>query len=69
MHYRLKSDSKIEAKAVAGTLVFPSKGYDYGLARDDTRFTGVQHVSVTLDPEGGYPFFTHPLSDLEVIDG
>jgi hypothetical protein len=42
----------------AGTVVFKYRGYDYGCAADDTAITGEKHISVTLDPEGGTPFFT-----------
>lgn len=48
----------------AGTTVYLASQFDYGLARDDTNHTGVQHVSVTLNPEGDYPFFTVPEQDL-----
>lgn len=41
-----------------GTLVYEPRGHDYGLARDDTNFTGKDHKSVTLSPEGDIPFFT-----------
>lgn len=49
----------------AGTVCYKLSGYDYGLASDDTRMTGIEHVSMTLDPNGGYPSFTVPLEDLE----
>ena len=52
----------------AGHTVYASAMYDYGLASDDTRMTGIEHVSVTLDPEGGYPFFTIPKVDIERIE-
>ena len=48
----------------AGTPVFSAQVHDYGLARDDTNATGVPHVSVTLDKDGGYPFFTVLAADL-----
>jgi hypothetical protein len=54
-------------KVPVGTIVYDLKGWDYGLASDDTRFTGVKHVSVTLDPEGDYPSFTIRQSDLKEI--
>lgn len=39
----------------AGTLVVRQTTHDYGLARDDTEYTGIKHVSVTaLDSEGGF---------------
>lgn len=65
--YRLKADNRIEPAAAAGTVVYPLKGYDYGLASDDTDATGIPHRSVTLDRAGGYPSFTAPEPDLEPI--
>ncbi len=65
--YRLKSDSKINPAAKAGMIVFSYMGFDYGLADDDTRAAGSKRITVTLDEDGGYPFFTHPLEDLEEI--
>ncbi len=56
--YKMLVDSDLEPKAKAGTVVYDIRGWDYGLASDDTRMTGVQHVSVTLDEDGGYPSFT-----------
>lgn len=43
-----------------GTVVYEAAMHDYGCANDDTRHTGVEHVSVSLKPDGGYPFFTVP---------
>lgn len=47
-----------------GARVYSCKGYDYGCANEDTRRLGLAHVSVTLDAEGDYPFFTIPKEDL-----
>lgn len=55
------------AKVEIGQLVYDCKRHDYGCASDDTRMTGVEHVSVTLDPEGDYPFFTIPTADIEAV--
>jgi len=52
----------------AGAIVYDAKGYDYGLASDDTRATGKPHVSVTLEPSGDYPTFTVAVADLERIE-
>jgi hypothetical protein len=52
----------------AGTICYGLMMHDYGLASDDTRITGVPHVSVTLDPDGGYPSFTVVAADLEKIN-
>jgi hypothetical protein len=62
--YRMLKDSDLEPAAKAGTTVYRPKGHDYGLSDDDTRMTGVIHISVTLDPDGGYPLFTVPRADV-----
>jgi hypothetical protein len=41
-----------------GTICYEAWVPDYGLSSQDTRETGYEHVSVTLDPSGGYPTFT-----------
>jgi hypothetical protein len=63
--FRVLKDSALCKEAVAGSIVFRQSGYDYGLASDDTRTTGVKHISVTLKRSGDYPGFTIPLCDLE----
>lgn len=65
--FRMLKDSKINSAAKAGTTVYSCKGWDYGCANDDSRATGIEHTSVTLDPEGDYPFFTVPKSDLKPL--
>lgn len=52
----------------AGTTVYRFRFSDYGCAADDTAAFGETFISVTLDPEGGYPFFTVPESWLERIE-
>lgn len=66
--YRVLKDSVLNSTARAGTIVYAGRGYDYGLASDDTRATGIEHVSVTLKRSGDYPTFTVPLRDLEKIE-
>lgn len=51
----------------AGTLVYEQMFHDYGLASDDTRATGVEHISVTLNSDGGYPGFTAAVSQLQAL--
>ena len=51
----------------AGTVCYAARYHDYGCANDDTRSTGQDHTSVTLNPSGGYPFFTVPVDDLEEV--
>lgn len=66
MKYLLKTDNKHGlSHAKAGDVVYSLRFPDYGLASDDTRMTGIEHRSVTLDPDGGYPSFTHPVAELE----
>jgi hypothetical protein len=62
--YKLTED-RFEHKA--GTIVFDCYEYDYGLSNDDSRITGIRHISVTLDSDGRYPFFTVPEYQLEKI--
>lgn len=53
--------------AEAGDIVYEQSVHDYGLASDDTRHTGYPHISVTVNSDGAYPFFTVPVRDLEEI--
>lgn len=66
--YRMLVDSKLEPKAKKGTIVYRQSGYDYGLASDDTRMTGIPHISVTLNSDGDYPGFTVPERDIEKVE-
>lgn len=65
--WKMLKDSKINSAVKAGDTVYDCWKHDYGCASDDTRMLGIEHVSVTLDPEGDYPFFTVPKHDLEAI--
>jgi hypothetical protein len=67
--YRMKADRVLggELKARTGDTVYPCTGWDYGCANDDTAVTGIEHTSVTLKPNGDYPFFTVPKQDLEPV--
>lgn len=65
--FQLATDSTINKSAKAGTIVFVCTKHDYGCANDDTRATGKHHTSMTLDPEGDYPFFTHPTEQLTEV--
>lgn len=66
--YRLLRDAATNEAAVAGTIVYSCAKHDYGLADDDTRLTGIRHVSVTLNPDGDYPFFTVPEGSIERVE-
>jgi len=50
-----------------GTVVYKSQKYDYGMAREDEWFTGQPHISVSLNSDGDYPFFTVPVHKLEEL--
>lgn len=66
--YTLKRRDRAATEIPEGVdTVYQCKGHDYGLASDDSRATGIEHVSVTLDPTGDYPFFTIPKTDLEEV--
>lgn len=51
----------------AGTVCYRTKKFDYGMANDDSRMTGVPHVCMTLRSDGDYPFFTVPTHELEEL--
>jgi hypothetical protein len=63
----LADGGKGRLQVKAGDTVFECVKYDYGCANDDTRTTGVEHRSYTLNQNGDYPFFTVPVSDVEEI--
>lgn len=56
-----------EVWAAKGDIVYEFRGHDYGLARDDTRYSGIEHISVTERADGGAPSFTIPLHTLKEI--
>lgn len=60
--YKLKYD---RFEHTVGTIVQDYNGFDYGLSHDDSRVTGIEHTSVSLD--GELPFFTIPVEDLDEI--
>lgn len=62
--YKLKFD-RFGHKA--GTIVYDAKGATYGLASTDEMYTGIPHTCVTLDENGGTPFFTIPTEHLESV--
>lgn len=66
MAFRMKAATSSMCYPV-GTIVYPAKYFDYGCASDDSQITGIEHVSVTLKPDGEYPFFTIPKKDLEEV--
>jgi hypothetical protein len=67
--FRMIRDSHLQKWATAGTIVYECLDHDYGLAKNDSRQTGIEHISVTLNKYGEGPFFTVPVRDLEYADG
>jgi hypothetical protein len=67
--YQVLKDREIAGTlyAKAGDVVYECINYDYGCAGDDTRGLGYEHISVTKDAAGGYPFFTIPTRDLKPV--
>lgn len=63
----LRADRAANKSLKIDDIVYDFRSHDYGCANDDTRITGIEHCSVTLDADGGYPFFTIPKMDLEEI--
>ena len=62
-------DSNLQKQAAAGTIVYECLDHDYGLAKNDSRKTGIEHISVTLNKHGEGRCFTVPVRDLEYADG
>lgn len=57
----------VTSEIVSGARVTKATGHDYGCAGEDTRLTGVEHVSVEVEGSGG-PFFTTPVANLEPVE-
>ena len=49
-------------------VVYDFDGYTYGLVSDDIRWTGKEHIAVTINKSGEGPFFTVPKESLEEIE-
>lgn len=66
--FEMLSDSRIRPELVRGTIVYDYQSHDYGCGNDDTRMTGIEHGTFTIDPEGlASPFFTHPKNGVREI--
>ena len=65
--YKIIREDRAAFPVEIGEVVYKSEKYDYGLASDDTRTTGIDYVSVTFKEDGYYPFFTIPRQDLEEL--
>ena len=65
--FRVLKQSKLEKKAKPGTIIYGCIQYGYGLAKLDTKVTGIPHASFTLKANGDYPFFTMPITDVREI--
>lgn len=69
MKYKMKDDRYIrgELQAAQSEIVYDCVECDYGCASDDTRYFGIEHISVTKSRNGNYPFFTCPTYLLELL--
>jgi len=67
MKYRIKKAGTNSMGYAAGTICYDVSKWDYGCSSDDTRHTGIEHVAVTLNADGDYPFFTVVKDDLEQV--
>lgn len=65
--YKVLNAENSSGEVTEGQIVYELMKHDYGLASDDTRFTGIQHISVTHDVNGDYPSFTIPVAHLEEV--
>jgi len=63
--YRLIRGDRASQNVKAGDIVYGCIYHDYGSANADTRDTGIDHISVSLKEDGGYPYFTIPRADLK----
>lgn len=52
----------------AGTICYEARHHDYGLASDDSRRTGIEHRSMTLEPSGDYPAFAVPVDEFKLAE-
>lgn len=60
--YIVKYDTQYHKK---GDIVYKNAYPDYGLASEDSRYTGVEHMSVSRTEDGNYPYQTIPTSALQ----
>jgi hypothetical protein len=65
--FRVLKQSKLEKRAKPGTIVYGCLQCDYGCANQDSRHFKKPYASFTLKEDGGYPFFTMPVSDVERV--
>ena len=67
--YRLRKDTTHlgDGNRLAGTIVYKSAKYDYGLSSEESRHFGEEFKSVTEDSSGDYPYFTCPERILEEV--
>ena len=50
-----------------GDIVYKCTKSDHGVARHDSRISGIKFISVTLSESGNYPFFTIAIEDIQEV--
>lgn len=63
-----RADRSSDENLRPGDVVYSIAGYDWGIASEDSRSSGIDHTSVTYSPEGKHPFFTIPKDDIQLIE-
>ncbi len=63
------ADREIRGEIMArkGEVVYDQMEHDYGLANDDSRITGIEHRTVTKNPDGKAPGFTVSVFDIKPL--
>lgn len=65
MRFKFKRKDRAAMPVGDAEFCYSFLGCDYGLASDDSRVSGIPHISVTLNSDGSPPAFTVPSDDLE----
>lgn len=64
--YKVLRVDRSALPVVVGEWLYPGRDH-YGLASDDSRDTGIEHISVSCEMNGT-PYFTIPRMDVEEFD-
>lgn len=64
----MREDRASSCEIYRGDFVYQCIKHDYGAVSMDDFIKKIEHIAMTLDPEGGYPFFTIPKQDIGVAE-